>query len=322
MTGAAARAGAASPRPADDIILVPSDRRIEAVRRLVPADGDDRANARRFLRFSREQGLDLRAMWARVDQRGAIDSVVLAVPSPGRTAMFFVTPPRDEAAIAPGAGLIERACRGLREGGSRLPDVTLGQALLKPTDVFETAAYLRAGFSRLAELAYLERPLGRPVEAPAWPARAEVTPYHPEHRDEVMAVLEASYRDTLDCPGLLGLRRTEDVFAGHLAAGEHDPDLWLRLHVDGRPAGVLLLTPVPASATIELVYLGLAPFARGRGLGRALLRHGLARLAGRRETRITLAVDERNAPALRLYRGEGFSAALRRTALIVPLAPA
>jgi ribosomal-protein-alanine N-acetyltransferase len=85
---------------------------------------------------------------------------------------------------------------------------------------------------------------------------------------------------------------------------------------------MLLLNRSPASNTIELVYLGLAPAARGRGLGRQLLRHGLHLLGRREERAITLAVDEQNDPALALYRGEGFRRVLRRIALIRPLGAA
>ena len=67
---------------------------------------------------------------------------------------------------------------------------------------------------------------------------------------------------------------------------------------------------------MELVYLGLAPGARGRGLGRQLLRHGLGLLHERRERSVTLAVDSRNTPALSLYESEGFRPAVQRAALI------
>ena len=68
-----------------------------------------------------------------------------------------------------------------------------------------------------------------------------------------------------------------------------------------------LLNPASQGQCVELVYLGLALFARGRGLGRRLLRHGIRLLRGRRERLMTLAVDDRNAPALRLYESEAIS---------------
>jgi ribosomal protein S18 acetylase RimI-like enzyme len=133
---------------------------------------------------------------------------------------------------------------------------------------------------------------------------------------ELGTILERSYEQTLDCPGLYGLRRTEDIIAGHKATGRFDPSLWTLLYVDDEPAGVILINPFPGHKVTELVYIGLAPFARGRGLGRQLLRHGLCLLQGRRERSISLAVDQRNTPALALYAAEGFHPAVQRVAVI------
>ena len=70
--------------------------------------------------------------------------------------------------------------------------------------------------------------------------------------------------------------------------------------------GVLILNPVPESAGWELCYVGLAPEARGQGLGADLTRTALreARFAG--AGRMTLTVDRRNAPARRMYERLGF----------------
>ena len=38
-----------------------------------------------------------------------------------------------------------------------------------------------------------------------------------------------TYRDSLDCPGLNGVRQIEDIIAGHKASGEFDPALWFLL---------------------------------------------------------------------------------------------
>ncbi len=88
------------------------------------------------------------------------------------------------------------------------------------------------------------------------------------------------------------------------------------MHVEDRPAGALLLNPSSQGRCIELVYLGLAPPARGRGLGGMLLRHGLRLVRKRPERLMTLAVDEQNAPAMKLYRRERFRRIMRRAALI------
>jgi ribosomal protein S18 acetylase RimI-like enzyme len=215
--------------------------------------------------------------------------------------------------VASQAALIDRASRDLAKMG-----VDLAQVLIEPSEELARRAYLGGGYSFLAQLSYLERPLsglGR-VPQPHWPNDVAVETYDPAKRTEMLATLEASYEQTLDCPGLRGLRRVDDILAGHEGTGSFDPVLWSLLRLGETAQGVLMLNPSPANNTVELVYIGLARAARGRGLGRQLLRHGLHLVANRQERAMTLAVDDRNAPAIALYRGEGFRRIMRRHALI------
>jgi ribosomal protein S18 acetylase RimI-like enzyme len=71
--------------------------------------------------------------------------------------------------------------------------------------------------------------------------------------------------------------------------------------------GCLLLGEDAAGAQWELVYMGVVPEARGRGIGLDLTRHAqwVARAAGC--ARMVLAVDATNAPALAVYAAAGFS---------------
>jgi ribosomal protein S18 acetylase RimI-like enzyme len=296
------------------IIRVDERRRLEAIERLV-ADGgrSSRAAAERFIAFSASNRIDIDAMWARLDGSGRIAATLLAVPNPGRTAVVFATPPTSEDAVVSHAALIARASRDLATMG-----VDLAQVLIEPNEELARRAYLAGGYSFLAQLSYLERPLsglGR-VPHPHWPTDVTVETYDPSRRSEMLAALQATYEQTLDCPGLRGLRRVDDILSGHEGTGCFDPDLWSVLRIDGAAVGVLMLNPSPANNTVELVYIGLAPPARGRGLGRQLLRHGLHRLEDRQERAMTLAVDDRNEPAIALYRGEGFRRIMRRCALI------
>ena len=79
-----------------------------------------------------------------------------------------------------------------------------------------------------------------------------------------------------------------------------------------RDVGCLLLADHPRHNSMELLYLGLIPAARGRGWGKHLVRRaqGLTRLAGR--SRLVLAVDAANAPAVQTYTATGFQAWQRR----------
>jgi len=62
----------------------------------------------------------------------------------------------------------------------------------------------------------------------------------------------------------------------------------------------------------EIAVLGTAHAARGIGLGRALLRWGVAWLEANSTTPVTPLVDGENEGALALYRSEGFSIAQTR----------
>ena len=304
-------------RPAEGdnqpIVQIGPARRTEAIGRLVGTGVDtDRAAADRFLHYAETNAVSLEGLWSLLDRGGRIAYSVLAVPSAGRTAMVFASHPATAAEVPPIGNLIDHACR---YAAGR--DVDLAQTLLEPGEALERQAFLEGGFMELAVLSYLERPLAQGTPpAPRWPKDTLTRPYSDDLHGVLTAILEQSYEQTLDCPGLYGLRRTEDIIAGHKATGQHDPSLWTLLWLDEQPAGVILLNPFPDHKTVELVYLGLAPFARGRGLGRQLLRHGLSLLHGRRERSLTLAVDQRNTPALEVYRAEGLRPAVQRAALI------
>jgi ribosomal protein S18 acetylase RimI-like enzyme len=300
------------------IVQVGPDRRMEAIQRLVSVGAaPDLASAQRFLHYAATNAVSLDGLWSRLDAQGRIAFSVLAVPSPGRTAMVFASHPASAGDTPLISELIDHAC-----GHVAGWEVDLAQALLDPGEKREQQAFQGAKFAELAVLSYLERPLGRTnAPMPAWPGGAKVrlTPYRDALHDDLVTILEASYEQTLDCPGLYGLRRTADIIAGHKATGTFDPLLWTLMWLDERPAGALLINAFPGHKTVELVYLGLAPFARRHRLGRQLLRHGLTQLTSRRERSITLAVDQRNTPALNLYRSEGFRPAVQRIALIRPL---
>jgi ribosomal protein S18 acetylase RimI-like enzyme len=138
--------------------------------------------------------------------------------------------------------------------------------------------------------------------------------------DVLLEALNHSYIDTLDCPELCGLRETRDVLASHRDTGEFDPRTWWVLFLKGQARGCALFSNCPELHSAELVYLGLAPDLRGRGLGRLMLSKGLDELRQQHPTwAMTLAVDHRNGPALRLYASLGFKPFGERVALVRPV---
>lgn len=274
----------------------------------------------RFLAYADSTGLSLEGLWALIDG-DAIRASVLAAPSPGRTATLFVTMPRREDEIPAAAGLVDHACRHAEE-----LDVTLMQALVEPERPLELAALERGGLRKIAMLRSLERPRPRKgeIEPTPLPPGVEIEAWREDLAGETIEALERSYIDTLDCPGLTGLRRGVDILAGHRGSGRFDPSMWSVVRARsgeraGRLVATCLMNPQPSSGSVELVYLGIDPIFRGKGLGTALLSRGLALAARRAERRVCLAVDESNGPALSLYRRYGFDGDTGRAALVRPV---
>lgn len=286
----------------------------EALARLMSSHGHPQVGAaNRFIDYAETNQIGLNHLWAIENEAGSIVGSVLVVPGAGRTAMCFLSEPTRDCPAERFAAMFDRAIAGARTDGVRL-----AQALLEQDDQSKAAALKASQFLHLAQLSYLSRPVpsGRYKPDINWPANVTVETYREANRRDFLSALDASYVETLDCPELHGLRATEDVLAGHMATPAFEADLWTLLRVDGKAAGVLLFNPSPTTRTIELVYFGLVRSARGRGLGRQLLRYGMSRIAGRREKHLALAVDERNEPARSLYASEGFGRMFSKSAFI------
>lgn len=320
----------AAPRP----VRVSQDLFHAAAARLVSQLGPDiDLAAKRLVSIAPSHGIDLSLAWATLDPGGSrVRQVCLGVPGSGRTAMLFISEPGPEgdpggpnAALAERVACIHEVCAHFaRDAGGR---VRLAQALPDPGERWTIDALGAAGFTKVGDLAYLRRPAmpvpGEHDADPAWPDGLTLTRFDQlagERDATLIRALERTYIDTLDCPELCGLRAARDVLASHRATGVFDPALWWVLLDEGRPEGCVLLNRCPEQRTVELVYLGLGPTLRGSGLAGKLLCFSLARgRAANPGWTTTCAVDERNAPALKLYRALSFEAFARRVALVRPV---
>ncbi|MEM1424382.1 MAG: GNAT family N-acetyltransferase, partial [Planctomycetota bacterium] len=297
-------------RVAGDLLLPAATRLAEASSGLANA-GEE------LLQAARLHAISFRYFWASVEpgDQNVARQACLIVPGSGRTGMCFTTRPRTSEQEAELASVIDHACR-------ELPGkvVRLAQALLEPHEEALVRSFERAGMPRLATLLYLRRAMPREGafgELEALPDGVELVRYRPGRDEGVLqGVLPRTYEGTLDCPELSNTRRPEDVVASHRSAGAWTPDLWWLLRVAGSVEGVALFNPMPDQDAVELVYLGLTPDVRGQSLGRRALTHALSRLSDRAERWLTCACDERNAPALALYRGLGMIEHERRIALV------
>jgi ribosomal protein S18 acetylase RimI-like enzyme len=146
----------------------------------------------------------------------------------------------------------------------------------------------------------------------------EVTlePYDRFNHARLLSMVDRTYEGTLDCPRLNGVRDAEDVLATYRTSGQFDPNLWFLVRRQEEDVGCLLLADYPGTPHWELIYVGLAPAARGGGVGRKLVRQALWLASRAGKQRVILSVDAANAPAIGLYASEGFVAWDRRSILL------
>ncbi|MDQ3440796.1 MAG: GNAT family N-acetyltransferase [Planctomycetota bacterium] len=286
----------------------------DALRLILATDGKIASDEQvlDFLNFALHRGMDLNQIRVAA-QGGCLAWAVLPVVSPGRT-MLLLSPPRVSRPLSDTVApeLIEHVVTHFAATG-----VHLAQVLIDPRDTSAIALYQTCGFENLAELIYLHRTI-RGSNYPTLPGGTHWTFYSPQAHGAFARAIGASYAGSLDCPALNGRRGMEDVIAGHKAAGEFDPRLWHLLCAEGHddPLGVLLLARSARSDAMELVYLGITPAARGQGLGELMMRQALAVAASSGCGLLSLAVDARNAPALKLYYRSGLSRVCTRIALL------
>lgn len=166
------------------------------------------------------------------------------------------------------------------------------------------------GFRIERELAFMARALTAPPPAASFPAGVEVRSYRPDLDDAAfLAVNNAAFLGHPENGGWsaadLAERRALDWFdpEGLLLAWRGDELLgfhWTKWH--GHDEEPSAHDPVG-----EVYVLGIAPAAQGLGLGRALLRAGLAHLHAQGCRRVVLYVDNASAGARRLYTSEDFT---------------
>jgi ribosomal protein S18 acetylase RimI-like enzyme len=171
-----------------------------------------------------------------------------------------------------------------------------------------------AGFVPVAKLVQMERrrgPLGCHAQAPGSQALRpsglrfqtyETIPLQTWHQ-----LIEDTYIDTLDVPELNGIRKIENTLEGYASTSQSPPSTWWAIQSGETNLGCLLLTPMDEETT-ELTYVGLVPQYRGQGISKSIMKF-IDDWSEQHEIRyLTLAVDVRNTPAIRLYQTHGFAA--------------
>lgn len=105
-------------------------------------------------------------------------------------------------------------------------------------------------------------------------------------------------------------QRTDDAWAARLAApalGAHQQGWPFAAELDGAPVGLAWVKlDAQDAATASLYQVWVAPEARGRGVGAALLEAAIAWTRARRANALHLHVTAGDGAAARLYRRLGF----------------
>jgi ribosomal protein S18 acetylase RimI-like enzyme len=283
-----------------------------------PADDDERADATRLLfaslgpwaaaekaagveRLVRSGELPGDAIWVVRDACG-LAGALIAAPVPGGGAAVWppVTRPSHPHPTEVEDRLLTAALSSLRNKRIRL-----AQTLLGPEEADAGRSLERAGFRCITTLLIDRHYLDLAATAYADLIDLDLRTYDAVPPGVVESILVRTYVDSLDCPELNGCRSPADVLAGHRGSGPFDPRKWWVAFLDGEPVGMALCNRIERDAW-EVAYLGVAPEARRRGVGRALITHALleAKAAGMALAQIT--IDARNTPARRLYRQAGF----------------
>jgi mycothiol synthase len=226
-------------------------------------------------------------------------AAVWAQPHAGHTATLwtpqFATTNDDRLARA----LIDTCIRRVGES-----DTAIVQAIIEPSSARPTNLLQDAGFSHAANLLYLEW-FSEVLEV-GCSTLLRFETYNAQLKSRMKNVIGRTYVGSLDCPILDKMRSLDDVLDGYQATGDFDPNLWMIASAEGLDVGVLLLAPYTKTQQIELMYMGVVPEARSRGIGAALLRCAQSAAVERRAEKLLLAVDAENSPARTLYQRAGF----------------
>jgi mycothiol synthase len=292
-----------------------------------PARAEERADAFRlfFQRIAEEElpgrvdrGLELIAS-GQVAGDGVIVcreghrlvGVMVAMPLQGAAALVW--PPQAQAGLRETEiedRLVEFTVAWMRQQGCKI-----AQALLPPGDLGPALPLERHGFTSITTLHYLEKAVT--AEAlDAAPQRLSYRPYSTEEAELFQSTLLQSYHGGLDCPELNQVRTAEEVLAGYQAVPGCRLDRWWLACDAAGPVGVLIVVEMQGMPVWELLYLGLVPQARGRGWGTEMTRQVLAQAWTAGAERLTLTVDSRNAPALRMYAALEFEEFDRRVVFL------
>lgn len=258
------------------------------------------AQCERTLLAVARQELSTESVLTATSHEGVV-GVLYAVRQPGQTA--FVWPPVVRAdADERGAtdGLLQSIGRRFDAAG-----VAFAQCLLPVDDRAAREALDRNRFLFRGDLLFQSCDLTKNLPGERRTPLTFVTPAD-STLERFARVVEQTYQGSLDCPCLEGVRSGEAALEAHRSAGHFDSELWRLYQWRGIDAGITLLARQDDPESWEVVYTGVTPAFRGRGIGSAMMHAALRQAQSHGATRMHLAVDCRNRFARQIYSDLGF----------------
>jgi len=242
---------------------------------------------------------------ASVPDPPACRGAIFGYPAPGKIGIVYPASIDADLGANAMAGLYQRLDEFLAARGCKIL-----QAMVDVADPDADTVLRSMNYACLGQIAFLVADNLRDLPCPMPAAVRLVAIADAGHLDLPDLVLR-TYQGSLDCPEIDGVRAIEDVLDGYRATGVTADRHWQLLLCDDRPAGCLLLGEHKLHQW-ELIYMGVEPKSRGCGLGELMVDFAKTYAARHGALAMSLAVDTRNTPALRVYRQRGFREWIRR----------
>ena len=200
------------------------------------------------------------------------------------------------------------------------------QIILDPGDRPRQKICSQMGFRQLTDLIYLHRSGDTQPSNCVPPDNISWLTYEKSNHSLFRELIRRTLEDSLDSPELKKLRKLEDIISSLKAADRFEPSYCRLLKFkepaksntkkqQDEPAGVLLLAPTPQRDALEIIYIGIVPQMRGKGLGKVLLSEAVNCAEQIGVKSVLVSIDCRNKPAHKLYEKFGFKSLLRRSVL-------
>ena len=280
----------------------------------VPADSDPPAITIRRLEWEPDEQLSARtwAYTALVDGRPiAVQAVVFRADR----SLLYLTPDLKFAAIPPSivhTEIVRLLAERVQNDLAGL-DILFQQAVIEREDEIAAIALDAAGFRPITDVCELSMTIAPDSAFEASSTRKDEFELVAPPLDSPLWVeaFASSLEGGLDVPELLEKRSPAESFDSLRLLAADDTEHWRVASHRGAPVGLVLPTRLP-DRTAEIQYMGVASAHRRKGLGRCLIADAVDATRALEATVLTVHVDARNEPALRLYESEGFRLMSRR----------